>query len=134
MTSSRKPKHKHKILLDEGLPPKSFLLKLNRIFDVKHIRDDLKKAGASDSIVYGIARDQQRVVITYNVKDFKPLIKKGYPSVIGVSAHLSPTQIDIKLTALLRKLSQGMAQGQYIAISKESIASEVLKNLERKLN
>jgi hypothetical protein len=47
--------HKHKLLLDENMPSRRVFPRLNALFDVKHVRDDLKSAGASDDQVYEIA-------------------------------------------------------------------------------
>lgn len=129
MVKSSKLKHKHRILLDEGLAGKTNFPKLNNIFDVKHIRDDLKKPGISDTKIYAIAKSEDRIIATLNVKHFKPLVKKDGPSVIGISPNLSNKQIDTKLTALLRKLTHGLSKGHHITISKETDSVKLIKAL-----
>ena len=99
--------YKHKLLLDENMPSRQAFPRLNALFDVKHVRDDFKSAGASDEQVYEIAVKSRRLIITTNVKHFKGLAGKSQETgVIGVSPHLSPPQVDTKLTSLLRKSSE----------------------------
>ena|SRR5579859_2673295 len=110
--------YKHKLLLDENMPGRQAFPRLNALFDVKHIRDDLKSAGASDQQVYEIAEQSKRLIITNNVKHFKILVGKSQETgVIGVSPHLPPHQVDTKLTALLRKSSEKALFGKYTALS-----------------
>jgi hypothetical protein len=67
-----------------------------------HIRDDFNLAGLADPDVYRLAVREQRVLVTYNEKDFLPLVgTQNDVGVIGVSPHLTVEQIDTKLTALL---------------------------------
>ena len=40
--------YKHKLLLDENMPPRLEFPRLNGLFDVKHIRDDLGSGGLLD--------------------------------------------------------------------------------------
>jgi predicted nuclease of predicted toxin-antitoxin system len=108
---------KYKLLLDENMPSRQAFPRLNMLFDLKHVRDDLKKAGASDREVYKIAEQSRRLIITNNVKHFKTQTGKSQETgVIGVSPHLSPHQVDIKLTALLRKSSEKALYGKYTAL------------------
>ena len=110
--------HKHKLLLDENMPGRQAFPRLNRLFDVKHVRDDFKSAGTSDQQVYNIAEQSKRLIITYNVKHFKILVGKSQETgVIGVPPHLLAHQVDTKLTALLRKSSEKALFGKYTALS-----------------
>lgn len=111
--------YKHKLLLDEGFPPRSYFLHLNQRFDIKHIKSDLKKIGLSDEHVYAIAVEQKRLIVTYNTKDFKKLAENSTDTgVIGVSALMSYAHIDTKLTALLTKSNKNALYGIYTALSK----------------
>jgi hypothetical protein len=47
--------------------------RLNELFDVKHIRDDLGSGGPPDPQVYAMARKLKRLPVTYNIKRFKDL-------------------------------------------------------------
>jgi predicted nuclease of predicted toxin-antitoxin system len=110
--------HKHKLLLDENMPDRSTFPRLNALFDVKHIRDDLNSSGFSDPHVYDLAVKLHRLLVTYNVKDFKKLASRSKATgIIGVSANLAPSQIDTKLTALLTKSTPAALQGKYTSLS-----------------
>jgi len=65
------PRHspKPKLLLDEGFPPRRSFKFLNSFFDIKHIKHDLRFEGLTDKDVYEIAKLQNRVLITFNVKE-----------------------------------------------------------------
>ena len=113
--------HKHKLLLDEGFPVRSFLPLTNSRFDVKHIAEDFKQTGLSDKQVHKFAADQKRIVVTLNIKDFKPLapVSKN-TGVIGVSAALPFDEVDKKLNSLLTKYTPNRLFGRLIIISGES--------------
>jgi predicted nuclease of predicted toxin-antitoxin system len=88
---------------------------------VKHITKDLQKSGLSDHKVYEVAKEQGRLVVTYNDKDFLPFAETSeHSGVIGVSSNLTPPQIDTKLVALLRKSSQKRLYKAFTYISGES--------------
>src|SRR5438876_4638814 len=96
--------YKHKLLLDEGFPPRSYFPILNQRFDVKHIKDDLKKIGLPDEAVYTVAVQLKRLIVTYNAKDFRHLASRSQATgVIGVGALTLYHHIDKKLTSLLTK-------------------------------
>lgn len=112
--------HKYRLLLDENFPTRSSFPLLNNRFDVKHIAQDLNKAGILDEQVYEIARKQDRLLITYNVKDFSSLASRSTDTgIIGVSANLSIEQIDKKLVALLTKSSKRTLFGKLTVITGE---------------
>jgi len=62
--------YKFKLLLDENMPPRQRLPRLNSRFDVKHIRDDLNQSGLKDQPVYTLASKLNRLIITFNGDDF----------------------------------------------------------------
>src|SRR3989338_10864505 len=96
--------YKHKLLLDEGFYWRQSLPVTNSRFDVKHIAGDYKKTALTDPQVYDFAKRTGRILITFNIKDFKPLVSVNKTvGVIGISANLTLEQIDKKLTALLTK-------------------------------
>ena len=96
--------HKHKLLLDENMPHRTDFLALNSLFDVKHLVDDFKHGGLPDPQVYQLAVEQNRILVTYNTKHFRPLAgSKKDAGIIGVSANLPLPQVDSKLAALLTK-------------------------------
>lgn len=106
--------YKHKLLLDEGLFPKHYLKRLNNRYNIKHIKHDLHKGGAKDQDVYSIACKERRIIVTYNINDFKILASKNKDSgVIGVSSNILADDLDKKLNALLNKKSGKSLYGKY---------------------
>src|SRR5947209_2054094 len=93
--------YKHKLLLDEGFPPRIYFPRLNERFDVKHIKDDFRKIGLPDAEIYVMAQQLQRLIVTYNAKDFRRLAQNSKETgVIGVPALMLYHHIDNKLTSL----------------------------------
>jgi len=112
--------HKHKLLLDEGLYPRKYLRRVNNRYDLKHIKHDLHKGGISDKQIYDIAKEQKRLIITYNIRDFKSMANKSKNTgVIGVTQSLTPEQLDAKLNSLLSKSSEKSFYGKYTPVSYE---------------
>lgn len=111
---------KPKLLLDEGFPPRRDLPKLNQYCDVKHIKLDLRREGAPDRDVYQLASAEGRIVVTFNIKDFKPRITKTKPSVIGLSAGLRHPQIDAKLASFVKTLHPSKFRGHFFSITGET--------------
>jgi hypothetical protein len=105
--------YKHKLLLDENFVIRSALPLLNRRYDAKHIAVDLNLAGLSDPKVYKLAIKENRLLVTYNIKDFEKFLKDDSRlGVIGVSANLSLAEVDKKLTSLLSKSSKNSLFGK----------------------
>lgn len=112
--------YKHKLLLDEGIFPRQSLKRINGRYNIKHIKHDLGKGGIKDSEVYKIARDQERIIITYNINDFKKLaIKSKKTGVIGITQSVTPDYLDSRLNALLSKNSEKKFYGKYTPLSRE---------------
>ncbi len=113
--------HKHKLLLDENLSPRTAFPHLNSKFDVKHVRDDLRQGGLHDPDVYRVAVTQQRILVTYNVKHFFQLAgTQSDAGIIGVSPHLTASQVDTKLTALLMRATPRQLAGTFIDLTGET--------------
>jgi predicted nuclease of predicted toxin-antitoxin system len=115
-----KPFYKHKTLLDEHLYHRRQYPLLNEHFDVKHIRDDLHVDGLPDPQVYELAVKQGRIILTKNVKDFRPLIRADSPGVIGIPETWTTNRIDTKLTALLMKHGPTYFRGHYRPLTGET--------------
>jgi hypothetical protein len=111
--------YKHKVLLDEQVSPRQFFPELNERFDVKHIKHDLNRAGLPDPQVYALASSQGRVILTKNVKDFRPLLKGDSPGIIGLPETWSLSRVDSKLTALLMKNGPTYFRGRYRSLAAE---------------
>lgn len=108
---------KYKLLLDEGLPPRNRFLNLNNRFDIKHIKHDLNKSAISDKDVYDYAIKEKRILITFNIKDFKNLVSLNKPSVIALSVNLLNNQTDKKICKVLKHLKLSESTGYIISIS-----------------
>ena len=112
--------HKHKLLLDENFPVRSYFPKLNSRFDLKHLTADLNLTSLSDPKIYKLAQKEGKIIVTYNIKDFAPLVEGDTKSgVIGISPSLSADQIDKKLTAFLNKSTKKSLFGKLTVISGE---------------
>lgn len=112
--------HKHKLLLDENMSHRDSFPTLNSRFNIKHIAADLKKCSLPDPEVYELACKEQRLLVTYNVKDFKSLIQRGEDAgIIGVSPNLSLEQIDKKINSLLTKATKKELFGKLTMVSVE---------------
>lgn len=115
----RKP-YRHRLLLDEGLYIRKTLPRTNSHHDVKHIKHDLVRGGIKDEEVYSIAVKKKRIIITYNIGDFKKLARKSSNSgVIGISQGILPDQLDKKLNALLSKNVPKSLYGKYTSLNKD---------------
>ncbi len=104
--------YKHKLLLDEHLPPRQRLAQLNERFDVKHIVHDLHLGGMADAAISDLAGAQQRLILTSNVKDFRPLLREDSPGVISIPEAWSAARLDTKLTALLTRHGPAYFRGR----------------------
>jgi hypothetical protein len=108
-----KPFYKHKVLLDEHLFNRRSYPLLNERFDVKHIKHDLHFGGMADQAIYELALSQGRIILTSNVKDFRPLLREDSPGIIGIPETWSTSRLDTKLTALLIKHNSNYFRGRY---------------------
>jgi hypothetical protein len=108
-----KPFYKHKTLLDEHLPPRQVLSRLNHHFDVKHIKHDLHHGGMADNLIHALAVAQGRIILTINVKDFRPLLREDSPGIIGIPETWSADRVDTKLTALLMQHGPNYFKGRF---------------------
>ena len=116
--------YKHKTLLDEHLYHRRVYPLLNERFDVKHIRDDLHVDGLPDPQVYELAVKQERILLTTNVKDFRPLLRDDCPGIIGIPDAWLPDRIDSKLTALLMHYGPNYFRGRYRPLAAEEPQSQ----------
>jgi hypothetical protein len=102
------------------MPQRYRLPLLNKQFDIKHVRDDLGKGELDDPLVYELAVREQRVLVTYNIKDFRPLAgTKADRGIIGAPDRLPILQLDTKLCAMLKRLTPNALNGKYLALGAE---------------
>ncbi len=112
---------RYKLLLDEGLPPTLGFPLTKHNHDVKHVRDDLHFTGLKDPEVYKLAVKHKRLLIIYNLKDYKVLAESDKSSgIIGISQEMDREQQDKKLLALLTKKKPGELYGKYNIITGET--------------
>lgn len=112
--------HKYKLLLDENLPARQRLPLLNERYDVKHIRDDFRQGGVGDQQVYDLAVKEKRILVTYNVKHFKPLAgTKPDQGIIGLPPNVPRQKLDSKLVAFLTRTTPTTLRGHYVALDAE---------------
>lgn len=117
---SRKP-HRYKLLLDENFFPKDRLPLLKRRYNIKHIKHDFKLIGLKDPEAYNFAVEEDRIIITFNDKDFLEVASKSKKSgVIGVSTNMLSDNIDKKIAAKLRKAKPSEIYGKFNYISNET--------------
>ena len=103
------------------MPPRQRFPRLNRRFDLKHIRDDLHQAGLTDPPVYRLAQKLNRLIITFNGDDFKNMVEQNTQTgVINISTNLRNDRIDTKLTAPLTKSSPSALFGKFTDLTGET--------------
>lgn len=77
------------------------------------------KGGISDREVYELACSQKRIIITYNINDFRLMAKRTKDTgIIGISQKLTPEKLDSKLNSLLSKNSERSLYGKYTPLGK----------------
>ncbi|MBU1032045.1 DUF5615 family PIN-like protein [Patescibacteria group bacterium] len=132
--NSKHPKNKsrkvtkYKLLLDEGLFLPKFYPKLNAFHSLKHIAYDLKMSGIKDKALYELAIQENRILIVFNVKDFKKIIKPDGISVIDLSTNLSNKEADLKILKALKDMRTDQVKGYLISITKSGIEFKPSKN------
>ena len=77
-----------------------------------------------DAAVYELAVKQGRIILTSNVKDFRPLLREVSPGIIGIPETWSPPRIDSKLTALLIRHGPNYFRGRYRPLATEEPQSQ----------
>ena len=96
------------------MPQRRQLPLLNGQFDVKHVRDDFGKGKLPDPEVYELAVKKGLVIVTNNIKDFRPLAgTKNDASIIGAPDRLPIKQLDTKLCALPKRLTPNALQRNF---------------------
>ncbi len=98
----RKKKRKFRLLLDSAFARPGAFPKLKKKANVAHaVADCGLSPQAEDEEIYQMAVKENRFVLTINFKDFKKLVKKRKPGVIGIESQLSNKEIDELVTNFL---------------------------------
>ena len=117
---SSKKHTRYRLLLDEGVHLPQSYPKLNNLHDLLHVfQANLK--GASDDKIFRFAKRERRIVVVFNIKDFKKFIGKTLPSVIALSTNMTDEQTDSKICKVLKNLKPSETKGHLIAISMSAV-------------
>lgn len=116
----RKKRKRFKLLLDEMCPPCSKLRNLNRLHDLKHIRHNYHLAGVEDEVVFKRAKLEKRILITKNIKNFKPFKLGKNIGIIAISDKLLAKEIDKKLCSQFKYHSKNYFYGEIRRITGET--------------
>lgn len=88
-------KKKFRILLDSAFAKPGSFPKLKKKANLAHtVLDYGMSAQVEDEEIYQKAVRENRIVLTINFKDFRKLVKKGQPGVIGIESQLTNKEID----------------------------------------
>ena len=114
---------RHKLLLDEGVHLPQSYPKLNNLHDVIHVSQvDLK--GKADEKIFDWAKQNSRITVVFNIKDFHKFISPNYPSIIALSTNLTDNQADLKTCKALKELKPSETKGHLISITNTGIAKK----------
>lgn len=129
---SSKKHTRYKLLLDEGLPRREKFPQLTNLHNVVHVTHDFGKSGLKDPEVYALAKREERMVVVFNTKDFRPMVAPGKPTVITLSSGLTNKRIDQKLCKALKELKPSQKLGHVVTITNEMIVVTPRKAGENK--
>jgi predicted nuclease of predicted toxin-antitoxin system len=119
---------KYNILLDENLPPRIKFTKLNSYHHLRHIVHDYGFPGALDTYIYAVAKKNNWLIMTLNIRHFHKCAIRDGPSIIFLSESLSNSQIDTKVFSLLSKLPKEKLSGYFISINNSGNKIEKIRN------
>jgi predicted nuclease of predicted toxin-antitoxin system len=108
---------KPKLLLDECLPPRGRFPKLNEYCIARHLKGDFHESGISDEAVFELACKEEMILVTYNKRDFSPLIQSDKMSIIAIGTGLSDKVADTRVTAYIKKIKPHEFKGQLKVIT-----------------
>ena len=107
-----------KLLLDEMLPRKIKYPQLNNFHDVKHIVHDCHQSGISDTQILKLARRDNRILVTKNIKHFQSHCQEYKVDVMGVTETILPEQLDKSIVAILHRWGKSKMTGRFTKIVK----------------
>lgn len=111
---------RHRLLLDEGVHLPQKYPNLNNLHDLTHVYW-AKLRGKSDQQVLDYAKKESRMVVVFNTKDFKKLIKQDESSIISLSTNLSDNQADLKICKILKNLKPSQTKGHLLTITSSTM-------------
>lgn len=107
---------RYKLLLDEMFPRRESFPVLNKTHDVRHIVHDLRKSGAKDEAVLGIAKKSGRILVTKNIKNFQQKCKAYRVDVFGVTEAIPFEELDKAIMGRLRRREGTRMVGRFTKI------------------
>ncbi|MFJ8565848.1 DUF5615 family PIN-like protein [Streptomyces sp. NPDC093514] len=112
-----KPFHRHKLLLDENMPPRLLFPQTNERFDVKHVNVDLHQGGINDLAVYRLAVREQRIIVSQNWRHFIKLV--GTAQDVGVIAVTGKdwARMDSQLASVLTRHAPAHFRGKVLTLN-----------------
>lgn len=88
-------KKKFRLLLDSAFAKPESFPKLKKKANLAHIIHNYGMSSqAEDKEIYQKAVSENRIVLTINFKDFRQLVKKGQPGILGIESQLANMEID----------------------------------------
>lgn len=110
-------KKKFRILLDSAFAKPESFPRLKRKANIAHVVHDLGlPPQAEDEEIYQKAVNDDRFVLTINFKDFRKLVKKGRPGIIGIASQLMNEEIDKKVSGFLAGKDPADYKGKAVKI------------------
>jgi hypothetical protein len=77
-----------------------------------------------DPAIYELALKQGRIILTKNVKDFRPLLREDSLGIISIPETWATSRVDSKLTALLMRHGPNYFRGRYHPLAAEEPARQ----------
>lgn len=90
--------------------------------NVEHILNLGFSRQIEDKDIYNCALKEDRFIVTMNFKDFKKLVRKERPGIIGIPSSLSNNDIDLVLTDFVSKHNPLECLGRAMKITEEDVA------------
>jgi hypothetical protein len=72
-----------------------------------------------DPPIHELAVDQGRIILTRNVKHFRPLLRENTPGVVGIPQTWPRALLDTKLTSLFMKHGPNHFKGRFRSLGAE---------------
>jgi len=117
---SSKKHRRYWLLLDEGVHLPNKYSNLNNLHNLMHVTH-VGLEGKSDEKVFKFAKQEDMMMVVFNIKDFKRFIQKSNPSIIALSSNLSDSEADVKICSALKRLKRNEIKGHLISITKSGI-------------
>ena len=112
-----KRKRKFRIVLDSAFAKLEFFPKLSKKAKLYHcVYDFGLSRQAEDSDIYQKAFEENCFVLTINFNDFKKLVKKNGPGILGVESQLTTTKMDALVAEFISEKNPENYKGKAIKI------------------